>query len=236
MTNRLKWTLRLGITIGLGICGNAAAEVQYVTSYTATLNTGQPVTNIMLLEEGEGFGSSAWAFSMDGQGTSTLTNPFPTTNIVQRSLLIGIVADLVTDPAAVPSAVGVDQKHIVLFMDDNAAALSNHIAWGTLFRNTLEEQLIADLELATSGQDWPIIQPGLDGVDAFTQGDAKTGILAPGGIPTSAWFATGGTFTVMSWSDGTVVGSGTSQMTQVPEPASLALCLVAAAFLQRRRR
>lgn len=232
MSNRLKWTLGFWVTMGLGLCGNAAAEVQYVTSYTATLDTGQPVTNIMMFEEGEGFGSSTWAFSMDGQGTSTITNPFPANDIVQQSLLIGIVEDLISDPSAVPSAVS--QKHIVLFMDDNAAALSNHIAWGTLFPSTLEEQLIADLELATSGQDWPIIQPGLDGVDAFVYGDARTGILAPGGIPTSAWFATGGTFTVMLWSDGTVVGSGTSAITQVPEPMSMILMGVGALILRRR--
>lgn len=214
------------------LCAVAAtfsvAQADYVTSYTVTLDIGQPVTNIMLCEEGNGFGSMTWAFSASGDGTTELVNPFPTTEPVASSFLVGIVQDLPGDGSP-------DQKHAVLFMDDTAAQLSNNIAWGTLFRTTLEDQLIAAIELATSGQDWPIIQPGLDAVNAFTQGDAKNGILGPGGAVFSAWFATGGTFSVLAFSDGTVIGTGSSAVTFVPEPGALGGLLLGTYMLRRRR-
>jgi hypothetical protein len=47
----------------------------------------------------------------------------------------------------------------------------------------------------------------------YANGDAETGILDPDGVSQSAWLATGGTFTVMTWSDGGIIGQGTSQIT-----------------------
>jgi len=187
------------------------ARAEYQTSYTFNVNTGQPVTNVMLLETGDGWGGGTWAFTVSGQGQSTLVNPFTSQDPTLRTLLIGIVQGL-------PGDADPEEKHIVLFMDPTAAGLAENIAWGTLFTSTLEEQLIADLELATSGQDWPIIQPGLDAVGAFVNGDAMHGILGPGGVEHSAWFDTGGPLTVMTWSQGTIVGDGFSEVIDLPDP------------------
>lgn len=199
-----------------------AVVASYQTSYTVTLDGGWPaVTNLMMLEKWPGGGSGTWAFTAAGDGqTTVLTNPFPSDTLPTSSLLIGLVQDLPNDPPG--------QQHVVLFMDDTAASLGANIAWGTLFRNTLEDNLAASIALATSGQDWPIIQPGLDAVSLFTDppdGDAVTGILDGLAQPHSAWFETGGTFSVMAWSDGTLIGTGTSEITVVPEPATAALML-----------
>lgn len=155
-----------------------------------------------------------WAFGANGAGQTVLTNPFPKTDPMTGALLIGIVQGLASDPNP-------EEKHVVLLLSDEGANLSEHIAWGTLFRNTLEEQLIASIELATSGQDWPIIQPGLDAVVAFAEGDATDGILGPGGIPVSAWFAPDGTFSVMTWSEGVRVGTGVSESIELPCPGDI---------------
>lgn len=185
------------------------AAADYLTSYTVTLDTGQPVTNIMMFEAGPSWGGVTWSFGASGEGQTVLTNPFPKHDPTDATLMMGLVQGLVSDQNP-------EQKHIVLFMSNEAADLSENIAWGTLFRNTLEEQLIADLELATSGQDWPIIQPGLDAVFAFVDNDATYGILGPGGVEVSAWFVPEGSFSVMTWSDGVRVGSGTGELIQLP--------------------
>ncbi len=224
MRSALLCTTLLGV-----VAAASTARADYLTSYTVTLDIGQQVTNIMILERSGDGRSVTWAFSADGDGTTTINNPFPTPEPRDQSLLIGIVQGLETDENPL-------EKHVVLLMDDTAAQLSNHIAWGTLFRNTLEEQLIADIELATSGQDWEIIMPGLEAVDTFGQGDADTGILGPGGVPQSAWFATGGTFSVMTWSDGALIGAGVSESVFVPEPATLATLVVLGGLAFRRRR
>lgn len=210
----------------------AVSLASYNTSYTVDrpLNDDFEITNLFLLERGPFGGSATWAFRVDqDQPQVTITNPFPTDNLPAESLLIGLTHDL---PGDAPG-----QKHVVLMMDDVAAALSNHIGWGTLFTHTLEDQLISDIELASSGQDWPIIQPGLDGIGTFTNGDAETGILAPGGIPRSAWFTFGGTFTVVAWSDGAIIGTGSSVgvPAAVPEPASIAVMGLGLVGLARRR-
>lgn len=178
--------------------------------------------------------TTTWSFSVDGSGTpgvdhtTNITNPFPTDALPSSSLLIGITQDLENDAPG--------QMHVVLMMDDTAASLGANIAWGTLFRNTDEDQLIANIQLATSSQEWAVIQPGLNAVGAFAASDATDGILDHLAQPHSAWFATGGDFTVMDWSDGNIIGSGTSQITIVPESATLPTLAVAGLHLLARRR
>ncbi len=226
----MKKLLGLVCAVVLAVSANAA-RADYQTSYTATLNLGpeNPVTNIMLLEAGQDFGSATWPFSVAGQGESTITNPFFWPVPITRALLLGIVTGLPNDGTP-------EQKHIVMFMDPTAAQLANHIAWGTLFRHTLEEDLIDAIELSTSGQDWPIIQPGLDFVGAFANGDAETGILGPGGVPHSAWVNTPGPLAVMTFSDGEIVGMGEAFVTFVPEPATLTLLALGGMLVTRARR
>src|SRR5262249_8211365 len=128
------------------------------------------------------------------------------------------------------------QKHIVLLMDSVTAASSEHIAWGTLFLNTDEDQLIAALELATSGLSFEEIGPGLDAIFTFAGGDARN---IPGSLgPVSAWFHMGSSFSVMAFSEGTILGSGESLSTLTPEPGTSVLVFTAiaiAAIAVRRR-
>lgn len=215
------------LALVVAVSATAGAQTQYFTNYDVHLDLGSDVTNIMIAEETESGGSLTWAFTAFGNGDSLLQNPFPNSVPAQRAMLIGLTQDLPGDPEG--------QKHIVLMIDNNAAALSNHIAWGTLFPTTLEAQLIADLELATSGQDWEVIQPGLDSVFNFVGGEAKN-ILGPGGSSNSAWFNLGDSFSVMAFSDGQQIGSGQSFVTAVPEPASMgALAVGVLACLRRLR-
>jgi hypothetical protein len=211
------------------LAAGALANAGYYPTYSFNLPDQVSVTSIMMWEQYPGYDAATWAFNAGPGGSNTLVNPFVVNELPIRSLLIGIAQDLPGDPQG--------QKHIVLMMDNHAASLANHIAWGTLFRNTLEDQLIANLELATSGQDWDTVLPGVNAVGDFAFGDAKTGILDNLAQPNSAWFNFGGSFTVMTFSDGEIIGTGESYGTEaVPEPASMAAFGLGLAALARRRR
>ncbi len=220
-------------------------------AYTVNTAGNLPaITNIVTFNKfADGGGGAWWSSEVPGNTAShTITDPFTkrSDNAPLNALMLGLVQDLPGDGTP-------GQKHIVMMMSDTAASAATGIAWGTLFRNTLEDELIAALELMTSGQDWPVIQPGIDIVDAFVDGDAASGILGAFSQPVSAWFDLGlpaaGTtvysnFKVMAFSDGQLLGHGiasvsASAVTAVPEPGSWTLActgLLLAGALSRRRR
>ncbi len=215
--------------VGAGLCGNAHAD--YFSHYDFTLSTGKQVTNMFLLERApDGEHRDIWSFNGDGAGTTHIDIYFPSTQPIAQSLFIGEVQGLASDVE------NPDQKHIVLLMADDAAGLANHIAWGTLFRNTNEDELLRHLEDATSGDD-NVVDDGIIHLEDFAFGDAVTGILDNLAQPHSAWFNMGGTFSAMTFSDGEIVGSGSAYMTTVPEPPSFLLFGVGVVgFMVRRRR
>jgi hypothetical protein len=243
----------LSAVASLSPLAHADIQTTYQSSYTFNVNYGPDtqITNILLMEKTADSGSSTWAFSADGNGSTTITNPFPTDSPTTTALLIGIVSDLTTDGSA-------GQQHLVLFMDNTAAQLSNHIAFGTLFGTSAsqhpvtEEEVISDLLLATSGQDFPIITPGLDALGDFANDNAINGILGPDG-PVSAWITQPstanddgtfpqGSFSVVAWTDGAIIGTGVTDTATIvtdvpdaPEPASLGLLAAGSLLLLKRR-
>lgn len=218
----------------------AQAQVKYQSNYQITLDLQMPeVTNLMLMEKRSDGGSSlTWAFTALCCGNLTdLTNPFPFDAPTTSSLLVGLAHDLPHDAPG--------QEHIVLFMNDQAASNINHIAWGTVFTTLREEELIQSLHDATSGRPFgdPVLENGLNAMWSFAglaDTEAKVG---PNGLPGSMWFNTVGTFTVMAFSDGQVLGTGVSSLIEVPvaavpEPGAYALWLAGlgiVGLLVRRR-
>jgi hypothetical protein len=200
----------------------------YETSYTVTLDAGvSTVTNIQLIEQASSpifgdFWSQGGPQEAPG-GTTTSLNGFVYNYpgcpcLPVASLLGGIITD----------ASG--QQHFVLFMSDAAASLVAGVGWATAFPGIDENQLITNF-------------PG--GSESFFSFAfaAQTSILNGQNQPVSALFTPGDSFSVLSWSDGELVGSGTSTVTPlftnaVPEPA-YGICLVSllgALFLVLRTR
>jgi hypothetical protein len=217
-----------------------ALAIQYQTSYTVTPAEGMPqITNLMLAESASAdlSGTSlTWAFQTAAYPfVTTITNPFLTDAPTVASLAIGLVQDLPNDAPG--------QEHIVLFMDPTAAARIQHIAWGTVFTTTLEDQLIQSVHDATSGLPFedPTLQAGLNAVFDFVGNAATHAQVGPSGTSGSAWFATGGAFSVVAWSDAQTIASGVSEIatvSAVPEPETYALMaggLGIVAWVARRR-
>ncbi len=249
-----SWIASLALA-GAGLLPASAALAEPVSELTLayTVNTAgnlPAITNIVTFNKfADGGGGAWWASEVPGYTSShTITDPFTkrSDNAPLNALMLGLVQGLPGDGTS-------GQKHLVMMMSEAAASAASGIAWGTLYRNTLEDQLIAALELMTSGQDWPVIQPGIDAVDAFVDGDAANGIVDALAQPVSAWFdlglpAAGSTvysnFSVMAFSDGQLLGDGIASVSAVavaavPEPGSWALActgLLLAGTLSRRRR
>jgi hypothetical protein len=229
----------------------AGAAVVYYTSYTSTLdvcgnagygncapdgavNPTPSVDHIMLLEDG----SMSWAFGANSEGPSTTNNPFSFSSPPLKTLILGLVSNLPGDTVA-------DTPHMLLFMDPDDAASAVDKTWDAFFPNTPESALIAALSLATSGQNPDVVNPGLDFISYFAATDCA-----------ACWFTTGGDFSALTFTTpaspdgpapdpGTIVGSGTSTISQegspdgtVPEPATCAMMLggiALAAGLKRRQ-
>ena len=216
-------TLVLACSLVAVISGATSLRAaDYFVSYDVTLDAGfNEVTNIMLAQKTENGGGLTWAFTANGgpvATTTTIEDPFLKSELITGNFLIGLTQGLSGFPP--------DQKHVVLMMSDASAALANNIAWGTLFPTTLEAQLIAAIELSTSGQDFAIIQPGIDAVSAFIDGEGSS-ILGAGGSRTSTYFGLDDSFTVMAFTSGKQIGTGLSLSTPVPEPSTYAMGMLA---------
>ena len=219
------------------------AQAQFLTTYTVTTDLLSPtITNIVMLEteDPDGYQGTMHMtrpFQAAGFGNiSVLDNPFDRELPIQRSLLLGIVRDLPNDAPG--------QRHLVLMMDDQAASNAAGIAWGTIFTTTLEENLLAAVftvstKFTFEDLEDPVVQAALVTVFDFGRNVASQAKLGPSGAPASAWFTTGGSFSVMAWSNAQRIGTGISAMTAVPEPATWALWLGAlgtlGALKMRRR-
>jgi hypothetical protein len=215
----------------LSTAGGIARSADYFVSYEVTLDAGFPdVTNILIAQKTENGGGLSWAYSAEGglsPTTTTINDGFVKTEPITANLLIGLTQGLSGFPPT--------QKHVVLMISDASAALADNIAWGTLFPTTLEANIIAAIELATSGQPFEIIQPGIDAISDFIDGEGSS-ILGPGGFSTSTYFGLNQSFTVMAFTDGKQIGAGQSITTPVPEPSSFVAIGVAGLVLAAARR
>jgi hypothetical protein len=214
------------VAIGSVPAAHAVAIPAVAPPTAAAFNITLPnyaVTNIIVYNAGSPFatiqqGTASDPLTAGSPGPTTLTDTYLTADEIGipgfvytpgETFLLGVTSDL---PGDAPG-----QKHLVVFANDTFAANAVDIAFGTLFPNTDEDTLVNDL----------ITTSNVGDLFTFASGDAFSG---PNG---SIFFTPGDSFTAVAFSDGQIIGTGTSSFVtaDAPEPAGWAVMLVGLAGL-----
>lgn len=186
-----------------------------------------------------------WPSSIDASG-GTIADPFvkSVANRPLTGLLMGLVKSNDASNLTLPDDATPGQIHLVLMIDNTAAAAADGQPWGTSFNPTVgESELIGHIQFTMEhdrGTLDPAGQAQWDASFAAMSGfaDANPGLAFALAAP-SPWLTTTSDFTVMAWSNGQILGSGVANVAQVPEVstyAMMALGLGVVAYARRRRR
>lgn len=193
-----------------------AARADFLINYYLDLADGESISRGMVYNTYPNGGAGAtWAFGAPS-GASVWTDPFPKNTAVNVASLIGLSG--YDESGSTPTATGL---YLGLNNSDGELALGH--TFEEVFSDTTytEQEMIDAVLLATSGQDWPIIQPGLDKVFDF-MGHYQSRLSA---YNTHSM--------IVGFSDGRMAGT----LYTVPEPTSfLAVGLGIGALALRRKR
>lgn len=224
-------------SLSFGSSAHAVAQPQDIhLSYDVTTTIDQPITDVITYNTYVQNSGSWWPASVPAGG-GTIVDPFPksSANEPLSGLILGIVTNLPGDADG--------QQHLVLGEDSTAAQASVGIAWGTLFPNYTEEQIIADVaEVAgvqrtdANATQW---DAAANELNTFTQTDAKSNWFSLGAVVPGS--TTLSNFSVIAFSNGQQIGTGVANLKTdapvVPEPSTLSLILagcMGVAFATRR--
>lgn len=232
-----KSLLSVGLLTMATLASVSHAQTFYVPTYTATNNNQNPITDMVLLwqdPQGGGLGllsvTPEPGINIPGLGQTTTFQDLPKPRVPSGLFVMGLYKETIGEPSP-------GQEHVVLFMNSYAASLTKDIAWGTVFRNTLEDNLIADLHAVSATND----SHAVGDIFNFAGGDSMhiPDITSPTG-DTTAWIApppngTAAQGKIMMWSTGQEIGTFSASAVATPEPASLAVLAVGALALMRRK-
>ena len=214
----------LSLTAPAASLASVAISTQHTTYEISNLDA--PVTNIMMFQQFPGGASRTWFFDAPA-GPSTITNPFPDYAPTTSTFMLGVSTD--ADTSLTPGA-----QHLVFFANDNFAGNAQGVAFDHLFPGGDEAALIADLTTGLGDPDTTVSDAA--GTDLGGYADAAFSLVG---------LAPGDSFSVVSFSDGQIIGNGlvttTSEPSAAPEPATWGLMMLGvagmgAALRTRRRR
>lgn len=245
-------SLLVAATVTFGVTDRSLAApmefpAAYKINYHVTLDGEYSVAPVVMYQRTENGHGLTWPFQVD-PGSSTLTDPFTKFEPIIGTFMVGVLTETSSESEPV--------QHLVLF--SRSGSISPGASFDTSFFDTnsadsityTEAQLIDYLLGAFAVGSNPNLDPSDLAQIAFEAllNEAGTAIGAFGeahGRPNPAlgltgieFDANGGIFDIVMFSSAQVIGNGTTSVTDIPEPASLAvfgLSLLVLTAARRRR-
>jgi hypothetical protein len=218
------------VTFSLSATAGTVANLpDYHTHYQVNLSDSSlAIDGIVKFETGLGTSWPNFLSGGPGSGTQTIDQVFGSPTPITDALFLGMAYDghneiIVPGPAADPNFVNTG-SHLVIFMNNGAAANAVGHSFESLFQGFQEATIIHALEAVGQIGSPPLSDTDFNAfydtlstfVDSIHAGYAFS---VPGTQNVSP-----GQFSVVSFSDGTIIGTGTTTQTNsVPEPSSLVL-------------
>ena len=199
------------VLTGVMSMANATSAVTdwSTASFLVSLESGvAPITNIQINTSYRLNQGSASAMYTAPAGTNVLTIQYLTNQPPRTAFMIGRTQNL---PGDTP---GTD--HLVLFINQAAAAAAEGKSWNDLYPGVSESEL---LDLVT-----PTTMNELVKFSNFVSNQSTLGLFGEAGAVASPWFNIGESFKVVAFSNGRIIGSGRSALDvlMVPEPETVA--------------
>lgn len=228
---------RLLVSASLAVLSASSfAQSYYYPTYQITNNAPNPITNIMMFWQApsKNYGAgltwqeSSLGFTADGNAATTQLQDLGKPVFPDSLLVMGLYSDSVGE-------------HLTMFMNTQTALAVENIAFGTIFPNTNETQLIADIHTISVAPNSDQANAAFSDIFTFATFDSQN---IPNGTSTlSAWTtpAANGVPTqgkIAIWSDGLEIGSFATSVqhaSPVPGPSAMLPFLAAGLGLLKRR-
>lgn len=164
----------------VGIRAANALPVSYTLNLNPGTSNGQDVTDVMILESDGGLFNIDYPYSLGASGVSVLTHDVPFSPT--SSLIVGLTE-------------GAEKTQIVMFTGDEFAQSAAGLPFSESFSTTRHSELINHMTLAQAGDQAELAWFA----DTFWPTDGV-----------AAAFPTGGSFTALEFTSGTVIGGDVS--------------------------
>jgi len=219
-------------------------DIHLSYSFTSSIPQGeQQIYDIATYNSYENNDSGVWWSAWSDASGGTIGDLFAksSANKPLTGLLLGLLGPMPQAAAMASPLVSAAGPRVVLMLDSSAASAAEGKAWRQTFNNAPSEgDLISAVQFAMEHDRDKLDDDGKAQWDAafglmgsFVNDNPQLAFALPAPV---AGQTTTSSFTVMAWSNGEILGTGTASVTQVPEVSTYLMMALGLGVLGLARR